>query len=91
MQRQEVMVPYPPDVIAEIDKIVDQGTRTDFLVELARREIKLRLQMEALRAATGAWKSEDHPEFADGAAMWVREIREESRRRYEEIELHREG
>jgi hypothetical protein len=88
MQRQDVMVPYPPDVIAEIDKIVDGGTRTDFLVELARREIKLHRRLEALRAATGAWKSDDHPELADGAADWVREIREESKRRYEEIEQH---
>jgi hypothetical protein len=91
MQPQQILVPYPADVIAEIDKIVDSGTRTDFLVELARREIKLRRQMEALRAATGAWKSEDHPELANGAAEWVREIREESKRRYEEIEQHRES
>jgi hypothetical protein len=91
MQSQEVMVPYPPDVIAEIDKPVDRGTRTDFLVELARREIKLRRQMEALRATTGAWNPDDHPELADGAARRVREIREESKRRYEEIEQNRES
>lgn len=84
------MVPYPPDVIAEIDKIVSHGKRTAFLVELAKREVKLNRQREALRAATGAWKTEDHPELTEGAASWVRKIRQESVKRYEKIEEHRQ-
>ena len=55
------MVPFPPDVIAEVDKLVSHGKRTAFLVDLARREIKLNRQREALRAAKGAWKAEDLP------------------------------
>jgi hypothetical protein len=85
------MVPYPPEVIAEIDKIVSQGKRTAFLVELAKREIKLNRQRRALRAATGAWKAEDHPELAGGAASWVRGIRQESVKRFEKIERHRKA
>ena len=84
------MVPYPTDVIGEIDKIVSHGKRTAFLVELARRKIKLNHQRQALRAATGAWKAADHPELAGGAAKWVREIRQESVQRYEKIREHRE-
>ncbi len=91
MPRQRVMVPYPSDVIAEIDKIVSHGTRTAFLVELAKREVKLNRQRQALRAATGAWKAEDHPELAAGAASWVRKIRQESVKRYEKIEQHRKA
>jgi hypothetical protein len=91
MLRQRIMVPYPPDVIAEVDKLVSHGKRTAFLVDLARREIKLNRQKEALRAAKGAWKAEDHPELADGAAKWIREIRQESVKRYEKIERHREA
>jgi hypothetical protein len=91
MARQRVMVPYPPEVIAEIDKIVSKGKRTAFLVELAKREIKLNRQRRALRAATGAWKAEDHPELAGGAAKWIREIRQESVKRYEKVERHREA
>jgi flagellar motor component MotA len=88
MARQRIMVPYPPDVIAEIDKIVSHGQRTAFLIELAKREIKLNRQRKALGAATGAWKQEDHPELAEGAAKWVREIRQESVKRFEKIEQH---
>jgi hypothetical protein len=85
------MVPYPPDVIAEIDKIVSHGKRTSFLVELAKREIKLNRQRQALRAATGAWKAEDHPELAGGAASWVRKVRQESVQRFEKIQRHRKA
>ena len=91
MARQRVMVPYPPDVITEIDKIVSHGKRTAFLVELAEREIKLDRQRRALRAATGAWKAEDHPELDAGAAKWIREIRQESVKRYEKVQRHREA
>jgi hypothetical protein len=85
------MVPYPADVTAEIDKIVRHGKRTAFLVELARREIKLNRQRETLRAATGAWKTEDHPELAGGAAGWVRQIRQESVKRSENVQRNREA
>jgi hypothetical protein len=91
MARQRVMVPYPPDIIAEIDKIVSHGKRTAFLVELAKREIKLNRQRTALGAATAAWKLKDHPELAQGAAKWVHEIRQESVKRYEKIQQHRQG
>jgi hypothetical protein len=84
------MVPYPPEVIAEIDQIVSQGKRTAFLVELAKREIKLNRQRRALRAATGAWKAEDHPELSEGAASWVHKMRQGSVKRFEKIQRHRE-
>ena len=83
------MVPYPAEVIAEIDKIVDHGKRTAFLVELAQREIKLARQANALRAAKGSWRPEDHPELAEGAAPWVRSLRQQSLQRSEKIERHR--
>jgi hypothetical protein len=85
------MIPYPADVIEEVDKIVGSVKRTAFLVELAKREIKLNRQREALRAATGAGKTEDHPELAAGAAGWVRQIRQESVKRSEKIQRHREA
>jgi hypothetical protein len=85
------MVPYPPEVIAEIDKMVSHGKRTSFLVDLAKREIKLDRQRKALSAAKGAWKAEDRPELAEGAAKWVHDIRQESVKRFEKIELHREA
>lgn len=84
------MVPYPADVIAEIDKIASRGKRTAFLVDLALREIKLNRQRNALRAVKGSWKPEDHPELVHGAAEWVRKIRQESIDRFNRIEQRHE-
>jgi hypothetical protein len=70
-------------------KICGHGKRTAFLVELAQREIKLARQANALRAAKGAWRPEDHPELVEGAAPWVRSLRQQSLQRFEKIERHR--
>ena len=78
-------------MVADIDKLVGKRGRSAFLTELAKREIKLRRQREALRETAGAWKSEDHPELAQGAAAWVREIRSLDSRRCEDLELRRDG
>jgi hypothetical protein len=59
--------------------------------ELAQREIKIRGEREALPETAGAWKSEDHPELAQGAAAWVRQIRERDNQCFEELERRRDG
>jgi hypothetical protein len=91
MPRQRIMVPYPKDVIAEVDKMVSHGKRTAYLVELAMREINLNRQRNALHDVKGAWKPEDHPELAQGSAQWVRKIRQESVKRFKKIEQRREA
>ena len=89
MARNRVLVQYPRDVIAEVDNIAGKGRRTAFLVELARREIQLHRQREALRAARGAWKAEDHPELQSGSAAWVRQIRTLDEGRFQDLEQRR--
>jgi hypothetical protein len=80
----------PVDLVADIDKLVGKRGRSAFLTELAQREIKLRHQREVLRETTGAWKAEDHPELAQGAAAWVRQIRAFDAERFEGLERRRE-
>ena len=62
--------------------------RSAFLTEAARDEIQRRKQRNALRAVKGAWKDEDHPELKHGSAAWVRQMRSESEKRFEQIEQH---
>ena len=60
----------------------------DYLIVVARLEderpsiplgeVRRRLQLKALRRATGAWKDKDHPELKHGAAAWVRKLRRSS-------------
>ena len=85
MARNRVLVQFPPEIIAGIDKIVGPGKRTAFLAGLAQRELKLHRQREALRESAGCRKPEDHPELAAGAAAWVEKIRSESDERFERI------
>jgi len=59
--------------------------------EPVRDEIQRQQQRNALRAAKGSWKDEHHPELKDGAEVWVKQIRMESEKRFEEIETHRDG
>jgi hypothetical protein len=41
---------------------------------------RLDRQRQALRQTAGAWKLDDHPELAEGAAAWVHKIRTEDER-----------
>jgi hypothetical protein len=83
-------ITLPIDVVADIDKLVGKRGRSAFLTEVARDEIQRRQQRNALRAAKGAWKDEDHPELTDAAAAWVSQMRSESEIRFQEIEQHRD-
>jgi hypothetical protein len=55
----------------------------------------IRRQREALRDTAGAWKDEDHPELANGAAEWVRQLRAQDmvreNERLEQLERSRDG
>jgi hypothetical protein len=79
----------PVDVVADIDKLVGKRGRSAFITEIARDEIQRRQQRNALRAARGAWKDQDHPELKDGSAAWVSQMRSESETRFQEIEQRR--
>jgi hypothetical protein len=87
-RRAHVILPI--DVVADIDKLVGKRGRSAFLTEVARDEIQRRQQRNALRAAKGAWKDDDHPELKDGAEAWVNQMRSESEVRFQEIEQHRD-
>jgi hypothetical protein len=86
-RRAHVILPL--EIIADIDKLVGKRGRSAFLAEVAREEIQRRKQRNALRAAKGAWKDEDHPELKDGAAAWVNQMRAESETRFKNIEKQR--
>ena len=84
-------VVLPIEVVVSIDKLVGKRGRSAFLTELAQREIKLRLQRQALRESAGAWKAEGHPELANGSIASIQQIRSLDSRRFEELEKRRSG
>jgi hypothetical protein len=79
-----ILVPFPPEVIEAVDKIVPRGERTAFLVDLTRHEIRRRRLEKILTQPEPIWKPEDHPDIDDSGA-WVRQMRHESELRFEHL------
>src|SRR5436190_21755089 len=63
----------PKDLIHEIDELVGPRGRSAFLVDTARNEVRRQRLLQFLQNTEAAWKDEDHPELAEGAAAWVRQ------------------
>src|SRR5579859_2968826 len=78
MKTKRAHILLPQDLVKEIDAIVGPRGRSAFLVETAREAVRRRKLLRFLESDTPAWKDSDHPELADGASPWVRELRQES-------------
>ncbi len=81
MAGKRTHVVIPEEVVDEIDSLVGKRGRSDFLVRAALTEVKRLRLLNALEAASGSWKDEDHPELKGGAASWVSQIRREDDKR----------
>jgi hypothetical protein len=77
MPNRRAHVLLPDDLLTDIDSLVGPRGRTAFLVEVLRQEVNRRRLLDALSNLEPAWKDEDHPELAQGAAVWVRRMRDE--------------
>ena len=91
MRKPRRLIPLPPSIVDGIDKIAGPRRRTRFITELLEREIRRHEQLEALREATGCWDEAAHPELAEGAAAWVRQMRQESTERFERLDRLRDA
>ena len=78
MNTKRAHVLLPEDLLREIAALVGPRGRSSFLVETARQEVRRQKLLRFLKSEERAWKSEDHPELAGGAASWVRQLRTES-------------
>ncbi len=85
MSRIRTLVQVPPDVVKDIDALVGPRKRSAFLIELARREIKRQRLLRVFDDTEPIWKDEDHPELAQGADAWVRQMRAEAEARFQSV------
>jgi metal-responsive CopG/Arc/MetJ family transcriptional regulator len=69
-------------LVKEIDALVGARQRSSFISEATERELMRRRQIEALKAAAGAWKDKDHPELKQGSEKWVQKLRQNSEKRF---------
>jgi hypothetical protein len=78
-QRAHILIPR--DLLREIDDLVGPRGRSAFLLETARQEVQRRKLLRFLDSEQPAWRAQDHPELADGAAMYVQQLRRQSENR----------
>ena len=81
MNSKRTHIVIPQQLVAEIDNLVGKRRRSLFLTQAAEKELVRLRQINALEAATGAWKDKDHPELKQGAATWVKQLRRDYDRR----------
>ena len=72
-------------LVKDIDMVVGSRQRSSFITQAAQKELMRLRQIEALRAAAGAWKDKDHPELKQGSAKWVGKMRQENERRFKKV------
>ena len=83
MSHQRAHVVVPTELLEEIDRVVGQRKRSQFLAAAAERELKRLRQIEAIEHCSGGWHQAKHPELKrrGGSASFVRKLRKESDRR----------
>lgn len=81
MNNKRTHIVIPQQLVAEIDTMVGKRGRSTFLTQAAEKELARLRQIKALESATGIWKDKDHPELKQGAAKWVKQLRQEYDRR----------
>jgi len=72
-------------LVKDIDTLVGSRQRSSFITQAAEEKLMRLRQVEALKAARGAWKDKDHPELKQGAAKWVQKLRQENERRFKKV------
>jgi metal-responsive CopG/Arc/MetJ family transcriptional regulator len=70
-------VVLPKDLLEEIDSLVGQRKRSDFVTEALREKLARERQTRALREAVGTLDPADHPEWStpEKISAWVRDLR----------------
>jgi Arc/MetJ-type ribon-helix-helix transcriptional regulator len=85
MNTKRTHVVLAEELVQDIDRLVGARQRSNFLTEAAEKELMRRRQIEALKAAAGAWKDKDHPELKHGSTGWVRKMRQDAERRFRKV------
>ena len=62
--RRKVTVSLPPSLVARLGEQVPVRKRSEFIAHVIEEQLVVLEQAEALEAAAGAWKEEDHPDLA---------------------------
>jgi hypothetical protein len=90
MTQKQTIIKIPGDLAHELDRVAGHKRRSAYAIDVLWREVRRRRQRAALKVSSGAWRTEDHPELAQGGAAYVEQIRSERDERFEEALEHHE-
>jgi len=71
-------------LVKDIDTVVGSRQRSSFLTRAAERELTRIRQLKALDTVI-PWNDKDYPELKQGAAKWVRKLRQETDDRFKKV------
>jgi hypothetical protein len=71
-------------LVKDIDTLVGSRQRSHFITQAAEKELMRRRQLKALDELV-PWNEKGHPELKQGAAKWVRKLRQENERRFKKV------
>jgi metal-responsive CopG/Arc/MetJ family transcriptional regulator len=71
-------------LVKDIDTVVGSRQRSSFITQAAERELMRRRQLKALDELV-AWSEKDHPELKQGAAKYVKKLRQEYEQRFKKV------
>jgi hypothetical protein len=84
MPHGQSIIKIPDGLANELDKLAGHKKRSAYAIDVLWRDVRRNKQREALKLSRGAWKAQDHPELAQGGAVYVDQIRSEPDERFEE-------
>src|SRR5438445_1449603 len=80
MASTRVHVVIPKELTDEIDSLVGQRRRSSFICDAAREKLIRQKQLESIRKFAGSLKDADYPEWKNGSAEWVHNLRKEDQK-----------
>ena len=80
MPGKHAHIVLPEDLIADVDALVGERSRSAFLAEVIREAVDRRRLLALLNVPEPVLKDADYPEFRNGSADWVHRLREEDGR-----------
>ena len=84
MNTKRTHVVLSEQLVKDIDALVGARRRSSFLTEAAEEKLMRMRQIKALDQLV-PWKDKDHPELKQGAAKWVRKLRQEDESRFKKV------
>jgi len=80
------LIKIPEELANELDRLAgaEHKPRTVYAIDVLWRDVQRHKQHEALKLSAGIWKTADHPELAQGSALYVEQMRAEPEERFED-------